>query len=587
MVTICREDKLRIPFLLFLTLGIIFIGFFPCLKNGFVNWDDDTYVTQNPSLRSLSSANLKNIFSSFFSGHYQPITILSFLYDYRFFKLNPFGYHLTNLILHLLNCLLVFWLIFLLTGRTTVSWVTAFLFGLHPLQVESVAWISERKNVLYALFFLGAAIYYLYYLQRERKLKYYFLSLSLFILSLLSKSMAVTLPLVLFLMDYLLFRKSDKIMLMEKIPYFTLSLIFGVIAVFGAHSGGAIRQEGSYSLVNMLLLASYGIVFYMNKILLPLELSCLYPYYRFEYSPVYFYTLIGAIIFLVGIVISGRYTRKAIFGCGLFLVTILPSLQFIPNGAIIVADRYSYIPSVGIFFIAANLLFWVYHKKLKQFRTKSLFLFFIICTLATLSLLTWNRCKIWENSFTLWDNAVNRYHNSYIPIAYFNRALAYTAKQENNKATIDFNKALMLYYNKLRINQNHGEVYKKLLTPDNNYSQVYNFLGVKFAEINRIQEAVILFDLAIKINPLNGQAYFNLCSAYGNLGRFKEAIIAGRKSIELLPNSADAYYSLSLAYYFNKQVDLACRYNKIAMELGFKPERDPFRISQSCRSGSD
>jgi protein O-mannosyl-transferase len=169
-------------------LIITLASFFPVLKNDFTNWDDTGYVTENNIIRSVSLVNLKSIFFSFSMTHYHPVTILSYLLEYQFFRLNPFNYHLTNFILHLLNCLLVFWMIYLLSGSIFISGLTALLFGIHPLQVESVAWISERKNLLYAFFFLGALISYLYYLRKDEKTKYFFLCLGFFILSLLSKS---------------------------------------------------------------------------------------------------------------------------------------------------------------------------------------------------------------------------------------------------------------------------------------------------------------------------------------------------------------------------------------------------------------
>ena len=228
------HSNLRITLCLCLILLIVFGAFLPSLKNGFVNWDDDCYVLNSSSISSsISASNLKSIFTSFSVGHYQPLTILSYAFDYQLFKLNPYYYHLTNLILHLLNSLLVFYLIYLLSGNIGVSFITAILFGIHPLHVESVAWISERKDVLYSFFFLLSCIIYLYYLTKERNSKYYLLSLFLFLCSLLSKSMAVTLPLLLLLMDYYLKRKPNKELLLDKIPYFFLTAISCIIVFFG------------------------------------------------------------------------------------------------------------------------------------------------------------------------------------------------------------------------------------------------------------------------------------------------------------------------------------------------------------------
>ncbi len=173
----------------------------------------------------MSWRNIETIFDSIYMGHYHPLTLLSYSLEYRFFKLNPFAYHLTNLILHLMNGLLVFWLIWMLKGGVLTSLVVSLLFGIHPLHVESVAWISERKDVLCSFFFLGSLVVYLTYL-KTRRMRAYFLSLFLFLLSLLSKSMAVTLPLVLVLCDTLLDRKFDRKCSDRKDPLFGNGLYF-------------------------------------------------------------------------------------------------------------------------------------------------------------------------------------------------------------------------------------------------------------------------------------------------------------------------------------------------------------------------
>src|SRR3989339_423851 len=220
-------QKRNIIFSVCLILIVTFISYHSSIKNDFVNWDDNLYITGTNKIRELSLKSIVNFFTSFDI-------------EYKFFKLNPHAYHLTNLILHLINCLLVFWLIVLLSKKASVSFIVALLFGIHPLHVESVAWISERKDVLYALFYLGSIISYIYYLkgetlhfiqgdskkQNDGGKKYYYYSIFLFLLSLLSKSMAVTLPFVLILTDYLNNKKINKNTLKEKIPFFILSIVF-------------------------------------------------------------------------------------------------------------------------------------------------------------------------------------------------------------------------------------------------------------------------------------------------------------------------------------------------------------------------
>ena len=255
--------SLRIFLASALILVITFMAFAPCLQNSFVDsWDDNTYVRKNVLIRDLSWRNVTTVFSTFILATYLPVTMLTYMVDYQLVGLKPFGYHLTNLILHLLNCLLVFWLIGLLSRNILVSFITAILFGVHPIHVESVAWISERKDVLYAAFFLLSMICYCYYSRTLKTGKAYWLAVLFFVLSLLSKAMAVTLPFLLLLMDYFRGRKFDRRMILDKIPFLVLALGFGLL---GAH-GQAVAARIEPSMYRVLV-PPYAVIFYLGKIL--------------------------------------------------------------------------------------------------------------------------------------------------------------------------------------------------------------------------------------------------------------------------------------------------------------------------------
>ena len=241
---------------------IIIVVFTPCLKNGFTNWDDDILVKNNPGIKILSGGNIVKIFTSFHFAHYHPLVLLSYSLEYGLFGLNPGVYHATNVLLHIINALLVFWLFYLLSSRVSVSLVTALFFAVHPLRVESVAWIAERKDVLYALFFLGGLIAHFYYTKRNSK-KYYFLCLFLFLLSLLSKAMAVSFPFVLLVIDYGAGRKITGRTLLEKAPFFALAVIFGIIAILAHYPTEELRHQKMYAFSDNVFMATYGVVFYL------------------------------------------------------------------------------------------------------------------------------------------------------------------------------------------------------------------------------------------------------------------------------------------------------------------------------------
>lgn len=573
MVTIYDKGIIKIAFSLCLILAIVFITFIPSLKNGFVNWDDDIYVTGNPLIRDSSFKGIIKIFTTLLRGIYKPIALLSFAIEYRFFKLNPAIYHTTNLILHLINCLLVFLFIFVFDGNLRISFIVTFLFGVHPLHVESVAWITERKDMLYSLFFLSSLISYLYYLKKGKGIKYYYFSLFLFILSLLVKPMGLFLPFVVLLCDYSLGVKYNKANIIKKIPFFVIALV--IFAVDWHTLKGSFSYDPALNLLDKILIANYGLVFYIYKLFMPVGLSCLYPYPLKTKSllpGVFLYSAIIVIILSVIVILISRRTKKVLFGALFYFFTVLPVLQLVPYGPTIVADRYAYISSIGVIYIAAVIINWIYNSILRQKITKFVFLTFMIFISAILISLTWSRCKVWKDSLTLWNDAISKHPGKYIPIAYFNRGTVYTDKGDDQKAILDFDQALTLYYRKLGINQDYVRIYNKILTDRNGYAEVYNFLGAKYAKIGRFKEAILLFNKAIIKNSTLIQAYINLSAAYGDAGEYQESIMAGKKVLKLNPDSAQAHYNLSVAYYFNKQYDLATKHLDTAINLGIKPD---------------
>ena len=503
-------------------LAIPAISFFPCLKNDFLNWDDQQYVTENKTITELSWRNIETIFDWTYMGHYHPLTILSYSVEYRFFKLNPFIYHLTNLILHLMNGLLVFCLMMMLKGGVLTSLVVSLLFGIHPLHVESVAWISERKDVLYSLFFLGSMVVYLTYLKTRGK-RFYFLSLFLFLLSLLSKSMAVTFPLVLFLCDYLFDRKFDRKSLVEKIPFLAIAFIFGIMAFFAQGSPEIMSQKPSSPFSKNIFIISEVLISYFPKLIFPINLSCIYPYVKGSagfWSYVYLTTIIGCLI--AGILL-GKYNKKITFGTLFFYITILPTLP-----AENIADRYLYIPSIGIFFIAAEGFYWLYRSKLEPIKiVKPILAILLIGILSTFSFLTWERCQVWRDSLSLWNDVLKNYPDT--PIAYNNRGEAYLRKGDYNRAIFDYDQAL-------RINPNFYKVYT-----------FYDNRGAAYLMKGDYERAIADFHQALRIKPNDANAYYNRGTAYFNKEDFEEAIADFNKALEINPGYAETYFYKALA----------------------------------------
>ena len=514
--------SLRIILPAILILIITFAAFAPSLRNGFVNWDDDDYVTENVAVHRPSFHSLGQIFSTFLLCTYLPVTMLSYMIDYQLVGLDPFGYHLTNLIFHLLNCLLVLWLIEWLSRNTLVAFVAAILFGVHPLHVESVAWVSERKDVLYACFFLLSMICYGYYLQTQKIGRNYWFSAGFFVLSLLSKGMAITLPALLFLMDYFRERKWDRRMIADKIPFLILTICFGILGVYGQKEG--IRNEQWVSVFDKLLVASYAIVFYLGKILWPVKLSCLYPYSGVKDISIYLLSLTGCLAILILTVRTARHTRKAVFGILFFLITLLPVLQFVPLGTTVVADRYTYMASIGLFYLMAEAVVWAYKKISEKRHLFSIvaIIVFLIPIIGGLSFVTWKRCPVWKDGITLWSDVLGKYP---CPMAYVNRGVLFAARKDYDEALSDFLKL-----------PRYGAVTR------------YAFLGKLYNEMGQSDKAVTVFEQGLKMGVEPALACLSLAKTYSKLGKEEVAISFYKKALEINPNYAAACYDLGLLY---------------------------------------
>lgn len=358
-------------------LVITFYCFHNSLSNQFTNWDDAYYITKNLYIQNFSSANLKMmLFHDITNNYYHPLTMLSLALNYHFAGLSTPSYYLTNIFIHLLNTCLVFWLVILLFNAMVkagyrpvkgIYWLaslSALWHGIHPMHVESVSWISERKDVLYTLFYLAGLISYLFYL-KERKINRYLLMVLLFILSLLSKPMAIAFPLSLFAMDFLLKRKNIAGLLIEKIPLLIVSVIGGIVTFKLAAGGGSVTAFSAIPFTYRILFACYGYTMYLVKFLFPFNLSAFYPYPVMGEGiplPSYFYLMPICAILISLIPFYFKWKKKenlyriTLFGLAFYMFNILFVLQFVSAGGVIMADRYSYISYFGLVFMVAYLV---------------------------------------------------------------------------------------------------------------------------------------------------------------------------------------------------------------------------------------
>ncbi len=541
-------------------ISVVFV-FKPVLTAGFTNYDDDVLVTGNPLIKTITSKNLERIFFSSYCGLYHPLVLLSYSCEYKIAGLNPRTYHSTSLALHTINCLLVFWMILLIGGNAPVALLTTLFFGLHPLHVESVAWIAERKDVLYALFYLSSIIAYIYFKMNNEK-RFYAVSLALFLFSLMSKPMAVTLPVALFLFDYLGSRKIDIKSAVEKVPYFILSIIFSVITVRSHYSSQDAPVRPVINLAAGLSGAVNGIIFYIAKIFWPVNLSCFYPYIGREWRSYFHFTALPFIFIFIlaaAALYSMRRTRIAAFGAAFFVAALLPVLQLIPFGQEVPADRFTYIASIGIFFAVSEgfAFFWKKPQRLPRFMSVSIAALIVI----VLSFVSNARCKVWQDSFTLWNDAIKKYPA--LPQAYKNRADAYKEAGLADKALQDYGQALILKSGYPQALNNRGnlfaslgqyrqavEDYSSAIRENPGYvSAIYN-RAIAFSALNDLEASAADYGLAIYKNPEYYEAFNNRGIIRAKQGMYGKAIEDFSKAISINQDFNEAYANRSFAYYY-------------------------------------
>ncbi|MEO6168383.1 MAG: tetratricopeptide repeat protein, partial [Chitinophagales bacterium] len=503
---------------------ITFLVFAPALNGTFTNWDDDTYVTANELVKAPTMA-WKEIFTTPVALNYHPITMITLRWNYQAEGLHPHAYFTTNLFFHLLNSILVFLFFYFLSGKKLLTGViSGILFGIHPMHVESVAWISERKDVLYVFFFLLSLLAYLRYRENKKMLWLVFCFL-LFVLSCLSKAMAVVLPVVLLLIDYFQQRKLTKAHWLEKIPFLATSLVFGVIAL-RIQSGSANETVQSFSFFQQFLFGCYGCIFYVIKFLFPVKLSAFYPYPIADGSqalPFLYY--LSPIILLVAAWLVYRYLRKEsfiVFGCLFFIATIVLVLQFISVGNAIMAERYSYLSYAGFCFIAGYGFEKLYqgNHKLRTLITVS-----IAVIMLCFGYLTHERTRVWSNSETLWSDVISKYPGA--STAYKNRGNYYGEKGNSAAAIKD---------------------YDVLLSMNTRDPEVFNNLGNIYADQNKLQESLDAYSKAIALKPDYLNAHINRGISYNAMSQPDNALEDFSKAIDLNGQNSSLYAQRGYTY---------------------------------------
>lgn len=587
-------------------------AFFPSLFNDWVNWDDPEFVYNNPLIKDFSLQGIKNVFeTNHIIGAFIPLVLLSWMLDYCIWGLNPIGFHITNLIIHLINVILVFILVSRLTKKHWILLATTLLFGLHPMRVETVAWITARKDLLYTLFFLFSIITYTSFIRssvNKQQYKYYFLCLIGFIAALFSKGTAVILPLVLFVFDYYYQRKLSVKLFLEKIPFILFGVYFTQVAIEAQYDTGAIMGGETFSYANSIFVGFYGYFVYIVKAIFPYDL-CAYNPYPMEVNepnPWYFYLMTVCILALtILLVIKRKKWLTVCFGFAFFFVSLIPVIQVLPIGTAITSDRFTYLPYFGLFFVigyAVDFLIQRYKNNRKAI------LFFGLAYMLFLGVLTFNQSRTWKDSDTLWSKVIEEFPEDFL--GYYNRASYFSEKGADARALKDYNIAIKIKPELHQIHYSRGytyqqigdtlkalEGYNKALKIDDSFVPAHLNRGILYMKLNKEDLALKDFNKIIELEPDNYYGYFNRAiyykkmklwnkeikditkvissgqyvsssymnraEAYEKLQEYKMALLDYEKVIEITPNNAEAYYAKGNIFLKLGELDLAMsNYNK-------------------------
>ena len=566
---------------------ITFIVFIPSLQLGFVNWDDPQNLYENENLKIFqyewSWPAVKTIFSSHVIGNYNPLPIFTFALEKYFFAsdplANPFVFHFNNLWMHLATTFFVFIIILKLGLSKTAAFIGALLFGIHPMRVESVAWITERKDVLYGMFFMLALITYLNYVQHEKgKTKWYVLTALISILSYFSKVQAVTLPLSMVAIDFYLKRKwlSPKILILEKLPWWVLSLIFGLVNIYFLRENKSIDPDSSvltYTFVDRLAVGAFSYVTYLAKWIYPYLMSPLYPYPKVLPAGAYIALAIVPVA-VIAFLYRAFKNRKTtlLFGWAFFTFNIMFLLQILAAGQGFLADRFTYVAYFGLFFLAAAAFDWLAANKpdVKKFLYAGGGLYFIL-----LIFLTNKQIKIWQNGGVLWEYVKGHFPNN--ALAWRNAAFYYRETEKNfPKATEYFTKSISLDSTDATVLNSLAKTYFDQCLSLPAQTPNYN------AEKNRLaQMAIQTYVRASRADSLKGrkdkkatgEIEVNLGVAYALIGQLDQSVAQLTKGIAIDPANSNGYLNRSLIYINQGRYDLAEKdYDEYIKLNAFNPD---------------
>ncbi len=583
-----RIDRWLIPSLLAL---VTFVAFLPALRNGFVNWDDDVNFLTNPYYRGLGANQLRWMFTAFHSGHYIPLTWLTLGFDYIVWGMDPAGYHLTSLLVHVGTAVVFYFVAVRLLGAASPpagdqgsavrlgGVFAALFFAVHPLRVESVVWLSERRDVLSGFFYLLTILAYLRACEAAgsdgaARSRWYWGSFGLFALALLAKIMVISLPAVLLLLDVYPLRRLEserdgwlgstaQRILTEKAPFVLLSLGASLAHFIALKQHELITPVAEVSVIDRIVISAYSLAFYLWKTAVPVNLSPLYEMPEHVDPRTWPFLLSGAaVIAITGAAMILRRRRPALLAVWIAYVVIqLPVIGIIKSGPQLVADRYTYLPFLGWALLAGAGLQYVWRALRRRFARDLAavpILVFATVLVAGLGLLTWKQSEIWQDSNRLWIHALSIEPSSF---AHSNLGTDLLTRGKVTEAIEHYRKAVELrpgfaphHFNLGVALDRQGksaeavDEYREALRLELSDAEAAHYnLGLSLTRLGRVEDAAIEFREALRLKPNDAETYYYLGLSLARMGELSQAIEQYREALRLKPGHAEAHHYLGVA----------------------------------------
>jgi len=575
--------------LLIVLCGIVLAVYWPVLSCGALFFDDNQYLTENPLVQNPSWSSAQRFLTeilepSTVQGYYQPLTMLSLMADYalggRGDNLRQF--HRTSLALHIINTALVVILLYLLFGRVWPAAAAGLLFGLHPMTLETIAWVGERKTLLAAFFCLMSLLLYVCYVRKGAR-KFYIAALLMYVPALMSKPTSTPLPLLMLLMDYWPLRRLRRQVLPEKVPFFVIGIISAVITYVSQGRAAVVTSPLAYSPGRILLVLCHNIIFYLCKIFWPTNLS---PYYAFPKplglsDPMVLAGVVGSCILICLLLVSLRQTAAALTGWLFFFVAIFPTMGVVGFTIVIASDKYAYLPSLGLLMILTSFLGWFGGRDFMKGSVKGL-----LVVVTAVVVLAGAEAAALRRYAGRWSDTVGlcRYILALSPDA----GPVHTLLGVELKLAGDFDGAVSHYRRVLEINpasyraahnlaialEAQGKTdeaigyYRKALRGNCQYVRAHNNLGSLLKSQGKLEEAKSHFVRALQLEPDHLNALNNLGNVLALQGRFDQAAYYYNRALQINPDYARAHYNLATALKQNRRYDEAVGHYRRALQLG-------------------